>query len=29
MLVGARFDDATSLRVAHTYQRASEYDFGA
>lgn len=29
MLVGARFDDASSLRVAHAYQRASEHDFTA
>lgn len=29
MLVGAQFADATPLRVAHTYQRTSEYDFGA
>jgi len=28
MLVGARFDDATPLRVAHAYQRATDYEFG-
>lgn len=29
MLVGARFDDATSLRVAHAYQDASRHEFGS
>lgn len=29
MLVGARFDDATPLRVAHAYQSISDHDFVA